>query len=83
VLFGEDASRIVMSCDPANVERIKQLAEEHGISADLLGETAPGNLEIKVDGHAVVSVAIAGLRDVYENALEQALRAEPVAVAAD
>jgi hypothetical protein len=36
-----------------------------------------------VDGRTVVSAAIAGLRDVYENALEQALRAEPVAVAAD
>jgi phosphoribosylformylglycinamidine synthase len=83
VLFGEDASRIVISCDPANVARIKQVAEKHGISADLLGETVPGNLEIKVDGRAVVSAAIAGLRDVYENALEQALRTEPVAVAAD
>jgi phosphoribosylformylglycinamidine synthase len=83
VLFGEDASRIVISCDPANVERIKQAAEKHGISADLLGETVPGNLEIKVDGRTVVSAAIAELRDVYENALEQALRAEPAAVAAD
>ena len=83
VLFGEDASRIVISCDPANVAGIKEVAAKHGISADLLGETLPGNLEIKVDGRAVVSAGIAELRDVYEKALEQALRAEPVAVAAD
>src|SRR4029077_2297881 len=28
VLFGEDASRIVISCDPGNVARIKQLAQK-------------------------------------------------------
>jgi len=83
VLFGEDASRIVISCDPANVARIKEVAVKHGISADVLGETVSGNLEIKVDGRAVISASIAELRGVYENALEQALRTEPAAVAAD
>jgi phosphoribosylformylglycinamidine synthase subunit PurL len=83
VLFGEDASRIVISCDPANVARIKQIAAKHGISADVLGETVSGNLEIKVDGRAVISASVAELRDVYENALEQALRTEPAAMAAD
>jgi phosphoribosylformylglycinamidine synthase subunit PurL len=83
LLFGEDASRIVISCDPANVARIKEVAGKHGISAEVLGETLSGNLEIKVDGRAIISASIAELRDVYENALEQALRAEPAAVAAD
>ena len=83
VLFGEDASRIVISCDPANVARIKEVAAKHGISSNVLGETVSGNLEIKVDGRAAISVSVAELRDVYENALEQAMKAEPVAVAAD
>ena len=83
VLFGEDASRIVISCDPAHVARIKEIADQHGIFADLLGETVSDNLEIKVDGRTLVAASIAELRDVYENALEQALRAEPVAVGAD
>jgi len=83
VLFGEDASRIVISCDPENVARIKEVAGKHGISAEVLGETVSGNLEIKVDGRTVISASIADLRDVYENALVQALRTEPAAVAAD
>jgi hypothetical protein len=82
VLFGEDASRIVISCDPANVGRIKEVAAKYGISADRLGETASGNLELKIDGRVVISAAIAELRDVYENALEGALRGE-AGVAAD
>jgi phosphoribosylformylglycinamidine synthase len=83
VLFSEDASRIVISCDPANVARIKEVATKYGVSAEVLGETVSGNLEIKVDGRTVVSASVAELRDVYENALEQALRTEPAAVAAD
>jgi phosphoribosylformylglycinamidine synthase len=83
VLFGEDAGRIVISCDPARVARIKEVAEKHGISADYLGETVSGNLEIKVDGRTLISAPVAELRDVYENALELALRSEPAAVAAD
>ncbi len=83
VLFGEDASRIVISCDPANLARIKEIAAKHGVSAKALGETVIGTIEIKVDGHTAVSSKIAELRDVYENALEQALRSEPATVAAD
>jgi phosphoribosylformylglycinamidine synthase len=77
VLFGEDASRIVISCDPANLARIKEVAEKYGISAEQLGETVAGNLEIKIDGRAVVAASIAELRDVYENSLERALRSDP------
>jgi phosphoribosylformylglycinamidine synthase len=83
VLFGEDASRIVISCDPANVSGIKQVAKKHGISAEPLGETVSGQIDIQVDGKTAISVTIAELRDVYENALEQALKSEPAAVAAD
>jgi phosphoribosylformylglycinamidine synthase len=83
VLFGEDASRIVISCDPTDVTRIKEVADEHGIFADLLGLTVSDNLEIKVDGRTLVRASIVELRDVYENALERALRTEPVALAAD
>src|SRR5208282_4754326 len=74
VLFGEDASRIVLSCDPGGVLRIKQIAEKYGITADVLGETIPEQLEISLDGQVVVSVAVSQLRGAYENALESALR---------
>jgi phosphoribosylformylglycinamidine synthase II len=83
VLFGEDASRVVISCDPANLARIKEVATKHEITADLLGETVIGAIEIKIDGKPIVSAKIAELRDVYENALEQALRSEPARVAVD
>jgi phosphoribosylformylglycinamidine synthase subunit PurL len=83
VLFGEDSSRILVSCDPGKVSRIKEVAERHGVAADVIGETIPGQLEIRVDGTTVVSALVSQLSDAYESALESALGTEPEAVAAD
>jgi phosphoribosylformylglycinamidine synthase len=82
-LFGEDASRIVISCDPANVARIKEVAEKHGAGADVIGETIPERLEISLDGKVVVSAKVSELSQAYEEALESALRTDPELVAAE
>ncbi len=79
-LFGEDASRIVISCDQASLPRIKEVAARYGLSVDALGETVSGTIEIKVDGRVVVSARIAELKDEYEGALERALRSGPAVV---
>jgi phosphoribosylformylglycinamidine synthase subunit PurL len=81
VLFGEDASRILLSCDAPNTVRIKEVAEKHGVDADEIGETIPERLEVSVDGSEVISVAIAELSAVYEGALEQALRTDAELIA--
>src|SRR5712691_6929712 len=83
VLFGEDASRIVISCDPANVSRIQQVAEKHGIAAETLGETISERLEISLDDKLVVSALVSELSRKYECALELALRTDQEHVAAD
>jgi phosphoribosylformylglycinamidine synthase subunit PurL len=81
-LFGEDASRVVISCDPSLLSGIKQIAANHGLSVDVLGETVPEHVEIKLDGRLVVSASVFELCDAYGSALERALRTEPEAVAA-
>jgi phosphoribosylformylglycinamidine synthase subunit PurL len=73
LLFAEDASRVVISCDPARLPRIQQVAEEYGIFADVLGETGSDRIEISVDGQPVISASVAELREAYEGALEKAL----------
>ena len=82
-LFGEDASRVVISCDRDKLGAIQQVAVKYGIAAELVGETVPERMEIRLDGRVVVSVPVSELREAYEGALERALRAEPDAVAAD
>ncbi len=81
VLFGEDASRILLSCDPEKVSRIQQIADEHGIGADVIGETIPERLEINLDNKVLVSSSVSELGQTYERALESALRADPELVA--
>ena len=83
VLFGEDASRIVLSCDPANVSRIQQVAENCGIDAVVLGETIPERLELLLDDTLLVSAPVSELSGAYEAALESVLHADPELVAAD
>ncbi|MFZ0734548.1 MAG: phosphoribosylformylglycinamidine synthase subunit PurL [Candidatus Sulfotelmatobacter sp.] len=83
VLFGEDASRIVVSCDPGNVARIKEVAAKKGVAADVIGETISEKLEISLDGRVIVSSTVAELNQAYESALESALRTDPELVAAD
>jgi phosphoribosylformylglycinamidine synthase II len=83
LLFGEDASRVVLSCDPAKLARIQQVAEEYDLLADVLGETSSDRVEIAVDGKTIISATISELNGTFEGALEKALRTEPVAAAAD
>jgi phosphoribosylformylglycinamidine synthase len=82
-LFGEDASRVVLSCDSRHLARIKQLAVEYGLFADVLGETGTDRIEISLDGKLLISAPVSELGQDYESGLERALRTEPGAVAAD
>jgi phosphoribosylformylglycinamidine synthase len=83
LLFAEDASRVVLSCDPIHLPRIQQIAEEYGVSADVLGETGSDKVEITVDDQLVISARVEELREAYEGALERALRTELSSAAAD
>jgi phosphoribosylformylglycinamidine synthase len=82
-LFGEDASRVVISCDPMQLPRIQQVAEEYGVFADVLGETVRDRVEIAVGEQDVISASVGELRDAYEGALERALRTEAGMAVAD
>jgi phosphoribosylformylglycinamidine synthase II len=82
-LFGEDASRIVLSCDPGNVARIQQVAKTNGVTADVIGETVADRFEISLDGKRAISAPVVELNTAYETALESALRTDPESVAAD
>jgi phosphoribosylformylglycinamidine synthase II len=82
VLFGEDASRVVISCDRSSLQGIQQVAGKYGLSADQIGETVSDQVEIELDGRVVVSATVKELCDPYEGALQAALQADPDAVVA-
>jgi len=76
-LFGEQASRVVVSCDPANTQHIQQHAGRHGISAEVVGKTSAAHeLTIRRDGKTLVSAGISELKKVWDQALQIALHSE-------
>ena len=75
-LFGEDASRILLSCDGGQLGGIQEVAGQLGVVAEAIGVTGTDRVEISVDGDVCVSAAVAELRGGYEGALEVALRAD-------
>ncbi|HEY1800221.1 MAG TPA: phosphoribosylformylglycinamidine synthase subunit PurL [Terriglobales bacterium] len=83
VLFGEEPTRIVISCIQENVQQIKQLAVKYGILFELIGETVASRVEVNLDGRKVISASVNELNEAYEGALEQALKTESGLVAAD
>ena len=76
VLFGEDASRVLISCDPKNIARIQQIAVQYGLSAEQIGSTVPDQLEIRVDGTAAATASVSELKDAWAYALERAFHVE-------
>jgi phosphoribosylformylglycinamidine synthase subunit PurL len=83
VLFGEDASRVLVSCDPASVERIKQIANSSEISADVIGVTILDHFEISIDGSRAAFSSVSDLNLAYESALEANLQLDTTLMAAD
>ncbi len=76
VLFGEDASRILISCDPQNVGTIQQVAAKSGVEAAQVGSTISAQIEIRVDGASVVAASVSDLKDAWSAALQRALHVE-------
>ncbi len=76
LLFGEDSSRILISCASEHVGRIQELAVEYGIAAEVLGETVTERIEILVDGRQVAAAGVSELKQAWASALERALQVE-------
>jgi phosphoribosylformylglycinamidine synthase II len=76
VLFGEDASRILLSCDRNHLGRIQEIGLQYGLNVEVVGATVPETFEILVDGKPVVRAKVSELKDAWERALERTLHAE-------
>jgi phosphoribosylformylglycinamidine synthase subunit PurL len=75
-LFGEDATRIVLSCDAANVPKIREIAIRYGLSAKAIGTTTDGKLQVNVDGQTAIAAPVSRLKESWSNALVKALHVE-------
>jgi phosphoribosylformylglycinamidine synthase len=74
LLFGEDASRVVISCSANKIEIIQKIALKWGIRAARIGRTVPEHLKIVIDGKPAVLAPVSELRQVWDNVLTQELQ---------
>jgi phosphoribosylformylglycinamidine synthase II len=75
-LFGEDASRVVISCDPAALRRIEEIAVKYKVATTRIGNTQAEKFSISAGGTRLVEASVSGLKASWEHALEQALHVE-------
>jgi phosphoribosylformylglycinamidine synthase II len=68
-LFGESASRAIVSVRPEQVARVKALAAELGVPASTIGRTGGSRLSIGVSGSMAIDVSVEEAEQTWAGAL--------------
>ncbi len=70
-LFGESASRVLVSVAPGGVADVLTRASAAGVPATVIGATGGDTIRIAVAGEVAVALAVAEAERAWSNALEQ------------
>jgi phosphoribosylformylglycinamidine synthase len=70
-LFGESASRVVVSARPHDREALLSMAAEYGVPARVIGKTGGSRLRISVEGAPALDCAVSDAEQVWATSLEQ------------
>jgi phosphoribosylformylglycinamidine synthase II len=70
-LFGESASRVVLSVRPEDRARVLEMASEAGVPAQVIGTTGGSRLTIRVAGQPAIDCAVAEAEQVWGGAIER------------
>ena len=78
VLFGESQSRVVVSTQASNQERVLSLAKESGVAAEVIGTVGGGRLVVEVEADRLgpgcrIDMELDLVYDRWTNGLERAL----------
>ncbi|MEE9256618.1 MAG: phosphoribosylformylglycinamidine synthase subunit PurL [bacterium] len=70
LLFGEAASRILVSLDPESSGKLRDLAEKHGVGCLEIGRTSEGHLRVESPGgHPFIELPMKDIIAAWTNAL--------------
>jgi phosphoribosylformylglycinamidine synthase len=75
LLFAEDPSRILVSAQDKDHDRIDEIVSEYNIRAAIIGRTGGSSLDISWRGQKLFQVPVEALRLAYDSALPQAVEA--------
>jgi len=77
-LFGESASRIVVSVSGERLQRLFDMARELNVPVERIGETAHDRIHLSVDGVLVVDVAARVAEEAWATAIERKMSDQSV-----
>jgi phosphoribosylformylglycinamidine synthase len=69
-LFGESASRAIVSASPDKVDDLLAKAAARGVPAQVIGKTGGHQLRISVDGELAIDVPVGELERIWTSAIE-------------
>ncbi|MDR1990233.1 MAG: phosphoribosylformylglycinamidine synthase II, partial [Acidobacteriaceae bacterium] len=70
-LFGESASRIVVSVSPDRVTEVLQRAAAAGVPASVIGEVGGNRIRCAVGGRTVIDIAVSDAERIWSQAIER------------
>jgi phosphoribosylformylglycinamidine synthase subunit PurL len=76
-LFGESASRIVVSVPSRHLDAVMSAAKDAEITAREIGRVGAGTIRLSVNGEVVVDRAVADAELAWATAIEKKMRREP------
>lgn len=82
-LFGETASRVIISFDESAKSEIERIASEAHCPITMLGKAGSDRLLIESEGELVIDELVAQLEDAWRNSLASKLQAEAMAAGAE
>lgn len=71
VLFGESQSRIILSCNKNNTDKIKNIAKEHKAPFNVIGKTGGEELKILNGKEELINLALKSLHDQWSQSLRR------------
>lgn len=69
-LFGESASRVIVSVEPSALDTLLARAAETGVPARLIGRTGGNRIRISIDGVLAADVPVADAEQAWTTAIE-------------
>jgi phosphoribosylformylglycinamidine synthase len=70
-LFGESASRVVVSAKPGDSAAVLEAARNAGLPAQRIGTTHGAVIRIAVDGHIAIACPLEEAENLWNTALEK------------
>jgi phosphoribosylformylglycinamidine synthase II len=72
-LFGESASRVIVSTSEDRLPRLLAAAAAAGVPASAIGRTGGDRIQLAVDGHVNIDVAVSDAEQLWSTAIEEKL----------